>query len=246
MSANRCLNRFFPRAMPLAALAFLAAGLLGAAAPALADRDHERHEERMAGRDGRGYMLDNRYGHNQYYPPRGHVFNEVPRGAVIVRHGGSPYYFHGGVWYRPYGPRFVVVRPPIGLYLSILPPFYSTLWVGGIPYYYADDTYYVWRAQQHEYEVVDPPADAQVGTQQPGGGAPGAAANDVFIYPKNGQDEQQQAKDRYECHSWASNQTGFDPTQPLGGVSDSQAPLKRADYMRAMSACLDARGYSVK
>ena len=103
MSANRCLNRFFPRAMPLAALAFLAAGLLGAAAPALADRDHERHEERMAGRDGRGYMLDNRYGHNQYYPPRGiyahtgayHVTAELPSRAgefeYRIRHPREAY-----------------------------------------------------------------------------------------------------------------------------------------------------------
>jgi hypothetical protein len=71
-------------------------------------------------------------------------------------------------------------------------------------------------------------------------------ASELFIYPKNGQSEEQQSKDRYECHSWAASQSGFDPTQPLGGVEESEAPAKRADYQRAQTACLEARGYSVK
>jgi hypothetical protein len=32
----------------------------------------------------------------------------------------------------------------------------------------------------------------------------------------------------------------------LGGVEESQAASKRADYQRAQTACLEARGYSVK
>lgn len=238
MHANRHLNP--------SAVVVLALGFLSAAAPVLAQRESEhdrhesRHEERREeSRDTRGYVLDGRYGHNHYYPPRGRVIDIEPRGAVIVHRGGVPYYFHEGAWYRPWGPRFVVVRPPIGLFVTVLPPFYSTIWVRGIPYYYADDAYYVWRPEHHEYEVTEPPEDADVTTQS-------AAANDVFIYPKNGQSEQQQGKDRYECHSWASSQTGFDPTQPSGGVAESQAANKRSDYLRAMTACLEARGYSVK
>jgi hypothetical protein len=38
-------------------------------------------------------------------------------------------------------------------------------------------------------------------------------------------------------------QTNYDPTQPPGGVSSFQ---KGSDYNRAMSACLDARGYTAK
>ena len=36
----------------------------------------------------------------------------------------------------------------------------------------------------------------------------------MFIYPAKGQDQAQQDKDRYECHSWAVQQTGFDPSKP--------------------------------
>jgi hypothetical protein len=41
---------------------------------------------------------------------------------------------------------------------------------------------------------------------------------ELFIYPSKGQSTEQQSRDRYECHSWAVQQTGFDPT-----VSQAQA-----------------------
>ena len=36
----------------------------------------------------------------------------------------------------------------------------------------------------------------------------------MFIYPDKGQSADQQARDRWECHSWAVQQTGFDPSAP--------------------------------
>ena len=36
----------------------------------------------------------------------------------------------------------------------------------------------------------------------------------VYFYPTKGQSPAQQDRDRYECYSWASQQTGFDPSQP--------------------------------
>jgi hypothetical protein len=73
-----------------------------------------------------------------------------------------------------------------------------------------------------------------------------AKSEKLFVYPRKGQSEKEQAKDRYECHSWAANQTGYDPTQPTANVPESQTDQKRADYQRAMGACLDARGYTAK
>jgi hypothetical protein len=35
-----------------------------------------------------------------------------------------------------------------------------------------------------------------------------------YIYPSQGQSQEQQNRDKYECHSWAVQQTGFDPTAP--------------------------------
>jgi hypothetical protein len=36
----------------------------------------------------------------------------------------------------------------------------------------------------------------------------------VFVYPSNGQSPQQTDRDRYECHVWAVQQTGVDPSRP--------------------------------
>jgi hypothetical protein len=142
----------------------------------------------------------------------------------------------------------VVVTPPVGIVVSVLPPLYTTVWVRGVPYYYADDIYYT--QGPGGYVVVTPPNATEVSTAAPGGPANGPggvpAADDFFIYPKNQQTPDQQARDRYECHSWAVQQTGFDPTQTSGGVPPGVAGQKRADYRRAMSACLEARGYTVK
>jgi hypothetical protein len=36
-------------------------------------------------------------------------------------------------------------------------------------------------------------------------------AQDPIVYPAQGQSEDQMEKDKYQCYSWAKNQTGFDP-----------------------------------
>lgn len=36
-------------------------------------------------------------------------------------------------------------------------------------------------------------------------------AIDMFIYPTRGQSAEQQDRDKWECRSWATQQTGFDP-----------------------------------
>ena len=50
-----------------------------------------------------------------------------------------------------------------------------------------------------------------------------AQDNDIFIYPSKGQSQDQQDKDRYECHRWAVQQTGFDPSKPQAATSQTSA-----------------------
>ncbi|MGO8857112.1 MAG: DUF6515 family protein [Steroidobacteraceae bacterium] len=193
--------------------------------------------------DGRGQVLDQRYNHGRYYPPAGTVLNSLPGGYRPYFRGNDRYYFSAGVWYAPRGPGFVVVQPPVGLVISVLPPYYSMVWVGGIPYYYADNVYYTAQPDQSGYAVVDPPDNADQPSPPPDGGQ--NAQGDLIIYPKNGQSKEQQAADQFECNNWSKSQTGFDPTQPGGGVSSGDADRARNNYDRAMSACLQGRGYQV-
>jgi len=52
-----------------------------------------------------------------------------------------------------------------------------------------------------------------------GAAAAHAQNTQPVIYPAKGQTAKQQDQDRYECHTWARGQSGFDPTQP------AQAPV---------------------
>jgi hypothetical protein len=214
-----------------------AALLAGALSMSVHAQDHERERAHFG---GRADHFDARFNHNHYYPPRGGFVRELPGRPVIIERGGGRFFYSGGVWYAPRGPSFVVVAAPIGLFVPVLPPYYSTVWFGGLPYYYANDTYYVWRDGQSGYEVVDPPGDQTTADTRP------PPTDELYYYPQNGQAAEQQATDKYECHKWATSQSGFDPTQAAGGVPADQASAKRADYERAIRACLEGRGYSVR
>jgi hypothetical protein len=229
MSYIRNKNQFFIIGLMLAALSgIMLFGLIQAA-----------HAEGHGSGSGSGHheVMDSRHGHNYAYPARGQHLDRLPSGYRAVTYGHSRYYFHGGVWYRPFGRGFVVDVPPFGLIVPFLPLYYTSLWVGGIPYYYANETYYTQTAGG--YMVVEPPK-AEV-TQ-----APPTTAGQLFIYPRQGQSKELQAKDRYECHNWAVGQTHYDPTQSAVNVPEAQTNQKRADYDRAIGACLDGRGYTVK
>ncbi len=180
-----------------------------------------------SGGHARGYVdFDARYNHNHYYPSRGFVYATLPIGAVSLGYGGGNYFFHGGVWFRPYGARYIVVQPPIGIFLPVLPSDYATIWVGSVPYYYADGVYYN-AAPGPGYVVVAPPPAAP--TLQ---AAPAPAAPDPIFYPRNNQSAAQTEADRRDCNAWATSQP--------------QAMADAKVFQRATDACMDGRGYSVR
>ena len=186
--------------------------------------------------------LDERFSHNQYYFDRGYSVPRPPPGSVSGLRGpdGRRYSYYHGTWYRRDGSAWIVWGAPIGVFVSVLPPFYTTIWWRGVPYYYANDTYYLWDAPRREYEVVAPPQGVD------GAATTAPASNKLFAYPAKGQSEEQQKRDDYECHRWAVGQSGFDPTVSGGGVPADQAVAKRNEYYRAQVACLEGRGYTVK
>ena len=215
-------------------LAFCAIMVLGFSQTAFAQGRGDRH-----GRgSGHQQYRDARYEHNHNYPARGQAIVSLPRGNREVFYRGARYHFQGGVWYRPEGRRFLIVAPPIGLFVPFLPTFYSTIWFGSIPYYYANEVYYT--PTVGGYTVVAPPPQDEVSQAQPSSDR--TQTGQLFVYPRKGQSQQQQADDRYACHGWAVNQTNYDPTKPPVSVSE----IQRDNYRRAMAACLDGRGYTVK
>jgi hypothetical protein len=65
----------------------------------------------------------------------------------------------------------------------------------------------------------------------------------VFLYPKNGQSADQQARDRYDCYRFAVAQSGFDPMRTAGSAPGPAAE-QQSDFDRAQGACFEGRGYS--
>ena len=150
-------------------------------------------------------------------------------------YGGYRGYYGYRGWYGGYYPCWGWGGLGVGLYFATLPYYYSTYWYGGMPYYYADNTYFQWDPAVSQYRTVAPPAGAP---KSPGGQAP----SELMVYPKSGQSQDQQITDRYECYRWAVSQLGYDPTSAGGNTVRRDL----TDYNRAQTACLVARGYSVK
>jgi hypothetical protein len=78
------------------------------------------------------------------------------------------------------------------------------------------------------------------GAQQP---APTPQMPKQFVYPEKGQTPQQQQKDEAECSTWATQQTGFNPANPVvvtqhktGSVVGSGAMVKGAAAGAAVGA----------
>jgi hypothetical protein len=129
-----------------------------------------------------------------------------------------------------------------GLFFDALPLYYSTYWWSGVPYYYANDNFYQWNGTVGQYETVRPPENlvSQVAATQP------LENVSLFVYPRNGQTSEQQATDRIECQRWATGQTGVDSSPAGSTVPVAASAAGRQEYLRAESACLAARGYSVR
>jgi hypothetical protein len=62
----------------------------------------------------------------------------------------------------------------------------------------------------------------------------------LVIRARRGQGATAQSFDRIECERKAIAATGFEPTVAAGGEQ------KKAEYVRAVAACLDGKGYEVR
>lgn len=229
--------------------AFRGSGLGGARFAA--SGAHVGGAPRFSGGAGRGYAMG-MAGSRSSAGVRGGwaAYGDRPAGGGRAAEGyRSPHgystgaYWGGGYWRGGYWPR-CFYGSGYSWFLPILPLAYATYWYAGVPYYYANDVYYTWSPDYDGYIATDPPPAAESsgpdasGSALPAGAAgetgPGSAAQ-IFMYPKNGQSDEQQSADRRECQQWAASQTAGQPES--GGVSGS-------DYRRAMMACAEGRGYS--
>lgn len=62
--------------------------------------------------------------------------------------------------------------------------------------------------------------------------ASAAGAQQLIVYPSQGQTPEQQARDQSECHTWAVQQTGYDPASPSPPPTTSAAPAPQGGVLR--------------
>ena len=148
---------------------------------------------------------------------------------LIVGAVAWPYYYSRA--YDPYyyqAPTTVVVQSP-NYVVANQQPAYTT----AVP------------AQSNNGVIELGPAN---GTQQPqmSNAAPAMppqpGTGRMFVYPSKGQSDAQLAMDQTECSGWATKRSGYDPDMRY----NNHPPSAYSDYGRAMSACLEGRGYTVR
>jgi hypothetical protein len=195
-------------------------------------------------------------------PPIGLVVPTLPTFSTTLAHGGETYLYANDTYYRP--------RPDLGGYEVVNDPTDASAQTGPDALV-GGQLPGAASATQAAVSFAAPAAVVTSGISTPGSGSaaptsipmggagtpvpvtlptgPASASTSgspdapkVFLYPKNGQTSDQQARDRYECHRFAVAQSGFDPMHSSGGPPPGKEP--QSDYERAQSACFEARGYT--
>lgn len=197
-------------------------------------RGDNRPNDHWTGRpDGHG----NGWGPGPQYRP-GYVIDRVPGSYSRVPYRGLDYYYSDGYWYRPQGPRYVIVTPPYGVRVRSLPAYSQEVWIDNSLFFQAAGTYYTYQNDTQDYVVAYPPQNvAPVQSQQ----MPASSPYDPIAYPNNGQSAEQVAQDKYDCYRWSVEQSSFDPADP----NSPNAPAMIQVYRRSMVACLMGRGYTI-
>jgi hypothetical protein len=135
----------------------------------------------------------------------------------------------------------VYYGPPVyGSYVGALPAGAVSVTVGGGRYWRYGGTWYrpIYGGWGPRWVVVAPPVVVPVAVAaEPPPPAPpplpvAPAKPDPVIYPRNGQSAEQTEADRQACNRWAT-------TQPAA-LADAEV------FQRAVFACMDGRGYSMK
>jgi hypothetical protein len=69
--------------------------------------------------------------------------------------------------------------------------------------------------------------------------------SELYVYPNKGQSPEQQSRDRYDCHTWAVQQTGVDPTRAQASTPTPPPPKGGVFKGAARGAAVGAIGGAI-
>lgn len=96
------------------------------------------------------------YHHYHYRPHFGFRVSYLPHGSFSIRLGGGRrYHYYDGVYYNQIGTTYVVVPPPSGAVVNVIPSDYQPVVINGRTYYTNNGVYYQYTSSG--YQVVPQP-----------------------------------------------------------------------------------------
>ena len=102
------------------------------------DDRRDRHDDRREHRDDRHFY---RYHEHPHY---GLHIGFLPAGYFTIWAGGTRYYYYDGLYYTYVGyGDYVLVNPPVGAYVSVIPSDFQAVSINGRIYYTDGGVYYI-------------------------------------------------------------------------------------------------------
>jgi hypothetical protein len=147
----------------------------GGTTPTQSDRDNRGEKRSTSGNENHDKNKDNHSNgpHDQdnirvnrntvvfKRSPRAVVVRNVPEGYAVCHHRDRDYYANSGRYYEYNNGRYIVVAPPVGLRVNILPIGCIRVAVAAASYFYLNGIFYS-NVGDNNYEIVDPPMGAIV------------------------------------------------------------------------------------
>lgn len=137
----------------------------------------QKRKKNHAKRHVKHHIKKHRKGHVRHLKARKvahHKYSHLPKRGKIIKwthatvfhraiHKGINYRLHKGVWHRPKGSKFIVIKAPFGIRVKTLPLAHKKIIIGSKHYFYYYGTYYAKTDNsEDEYEVINPPIGAEV------------------------------------------------------------------------------------
>ncbi len=120
------------------------------------DRDEHHDHWRDHHDDWREREQERHFFYYHDHPDYGYRIHYFPDGGYTIWAGGVRYFYYDGLYYIREGYDYVLVNPPIGAYVSAIPPDFQPVSINGRIYYTDNGVYYI-LTQHHGYKVVPRP-----------------------------------------------------------------------------------------
>ena len=121
------------------------------------DSENHHDEWRDHHDDWREREREHRFFYYHDHPQYGYHMHFLPAGAYVIWAGGTRYYYYDGLYYAYVGDGdYVLVNPPMGAFVNVIPPDFQPVSINGRIYYTNNGVYYI-LTEHHGYKVVPQP-----------------------------------------------------------------------------------------